>query len=336
MFGMGRLADRHGRRAFLAAAVALAATAPMPLFAHSVPALVAGLLVFGGCSGAFDVVINHTAVEYEVAAGRPVLNKAHAVFSSGLLAGSVGMGALISAGTRPGGVLAVASAVILGLAVVIWRRLPAGPLHPAPKGGRPRRLPARVWLLGGLGVLALLVESGVQQWSAVLLEDVLHAAPVIAGLGPAVFAGAEALGRASSQRLIERLGDRRLLVCAGLVVIPGAVLLGAAGTALLALAGVAIAGIGISAAAPTLYGLAGRAAAGRDRGRTVAAVSGVAYIGLLGGPGLVGQVAEATSLRLALALLAPIALMMVIGIAVLGRRDRAIADAARRPAESAS
>jgi MFS family permease len=335
MFGIGRLADRYGRRAFLAAAVAFAATAPVPLFAHSVGALVAGLLVFGGCSGAFDVVINHTGVEYEVAAGRPVLNKAHAVFSSGLLTGSVGMGALDSAGARPGWVLTVASAVILGLAVVSWRRLPADPLHPAPKGGGRRRLPVRVWLLGGLGVLALLVESGVQQWSAVFLTDVLRAAPIVASLGPAVFAGAEALGRASGQRLIQRLGARRLLICAGLVVMPGTVLLGAAGTALLALAGVAIAGIGISAAAPTLYGLAGRAAASRDRGRTVAAVSGVAYIGLLGGPGLVGQVAEATSLRLALALLAPIALIMVIGIAVLTRRDPGMADAARRPAESA-
>jgi MFS family permease len=335
MFGIGRLADRYGRRAFLAAAVAFAAAAAVPLFARSVPALVAGLLLFGGCSGAFDVVINHTAVEYEVAARRPVLNKAHAVFSSGLLAGSAGMGALISAGTRPAWVLAVTGAVIGGLALMIWRRLPAGPLHPPAPGGGRRRLPARVWLLGGLGVLALLVESGVQQWSAVLLQDVLHAAPVIAGLGPAVFAGAEALGRASSQQLIERLGDRRLLVCAGLVVIPGAVLLGAAGTTLLALAGVAIAGLGISAASPTLYGLAGRAAAGRDRGRTVAAVSGVAYIGLLGGPGLVGQVADATSLRLALALLAPVALLMVLGIAAVTRRDPGLARAARRPAESA-
>jgi MFS family permease len=229
------------------------------------------------------------------------------------------MGALIGAGARPGWVLAVASAVILGMTAIIWRLLPPGPLHPPGAGGGTRRLPARVWLLGGLGVLALLVESGVQQWSAILLADVLRAAPVIAGLGPAMFAGAEALGRASSQRLIRRLGDRRLLICSGLVAIPGALLLGAAGTTVVALAGVAVTGIGIAAAAPTLYGLAGRAAAGRDRGRTVAAVSGVAYIGLLGGPGLVGQVAEVTSLRLALALLAPVALLMVIGIAALTR-----------------
>ncbi len=186
-----------------------------------------------------------------------------------------------------------------------------------------------MWLLGGLGVLALLVESGVQQWSAVLLEDVLHAAPVIAGLGPAVFAAAEALGRAGGQRIIRRIGYARLLVCSGLIAVPGTVLLGAAGSPALALVGVAVTGIGISVAAPTLYGLAGRTADARDRGRTIAAVSGVAYVGLLGGPGLVGQAAGATSLHLALALLAPVALLLAIGVAVLARRDPDIGRADR-------
>ena len=346
MFGIGRLADRFGRNAFLAAAALFAATTPLPLFAGSVPTLAAGFLVFGGCSGAFDVVINHIAAEYEEAARRRVLNKAHAVFSTGLLAGSAGMGALRGAGVRPGWVLAATAGVMLVMAVPLWRLLPSRPPHvpvpgssrgdsggPGYRTGRPaagRRLSARVWLLGGLGLLALLVESGVQQWSAVLLEDVLRAAPVIAGLGPAVFAAAEALGRLGSQRLISRLGDVRLLACSGLIAVPGTVLLGVAGSPAIALAGVAIAGIGISAAAPTLYGLAGRSADQRDRGRTIAAVSGVAYVGLLGGPGVVGQVAGVTSLHLALALLAPVALLMAAGIVVLASRDPDISRAARQ------
>lgn len=331
MTGAGRLADRFGRHAFAVAACLLAVTAPLPLFAGSVPALIAGLLAFGGTSGAFDVVINHLAVECEVASGRRMLNKAHAVFSCALLAGSLGTGALRGAGVRPAWLFVAFGGALLLAAWPAWRRLPAGPLHgaAAPSCGRRQergrtRIGIRVWLLGALGAAALLVESGVQQWCAVLLEDVLHAAPVLAGLGPALFAGAEALGRANGQRLISRHGDVRLLVCSGLVAAPGAVLLGAATSIPLALAGIALTGIGISVAAPTLYGLASRGSGERERGRAVATVSGVAYVGLLGGPGVVGQIAGATSLHLALALLAPAALTMALGTGLLARRDPAL------------
>lgn len=123
----------------------------------------------------------------------------------------------------------------------------------------------------------------------------------------------------------------RLLVCSGLVAAPGTVLLGAATSTPLALAGITLTGIGISVAAPTLYGLAGRSSAERDRGRTIATVSGVAYVGLLGGPGLVGQVAGATSLNLALALLAPAALVLALGAGLLAHRDPAVRRANRQP-----
>jgi MFS family permease len=342
MFGIGRLVDRFGRDAFLAAVLLFAATAPLPLFVHSVPMLVAALLAFGGCSGAFDVVINHTGVEYEVASGRRVLNKAHALFSSGLLAGSFGAGALRGAGVRPGWLFLGFSLVLVAAAGPARMLLPArtgaapaadpladgdtgtaaeGEPDSAPTPTRRSRLSSRVWALGCLGILALLVENGVQQWCAVLLEDVLHAGPLLAGLGPAVFAAAAVAGRSSGQRLVRLLGDERLLICSGLVAAPGAVLTGAAASAPFALAGIALVGLGISVASPTLYGLAGRSAAQRDRGRTVAAVSGVAYVGLLGGPGLVGQVAGATNLHVALALLAPVALVMAAGMAVVSRRS---------------
>lgn len=123
----------------------------------------------------------------------------------------------------------------------------------------------------------------------------------------------------------------RLLVCSGLVAAPGTVLLGAATSTPLALAGITLTGIGISVAAPTLYGVAGRSSPERDRGRTIATVSGVAYVGLLGGPGLVGQVAGATSLNLALALLAPATLVLALGAGLLAHRDPAVRRANRQP-----
>jgi hypothetical protein len=87
----------------------------------------------------------------------------------------------------------------------------------------------------------------------------------------------------------------------------------------LALVGLAVAGGGISVGTPTLYGFAGHRVPAAERGRTVATVSAIADIGLLGGPGLVGQTADISTLRLAIATLAAIALALAASALVLRR-----------------
>ncbi|MDN3359418.1 MFS transporter [Actinomadura sp. DC4] len=322
MLFAGRLIDRAGRPAFVAALALFAVTAPLPMVVTSGPALVLTLLVFGGCSGAFDVAINHAAVAAEAATGRRVLNRAHAVFSLGLLSGSLILGASRSAGLTPRWPLAALGLVLLAGAAPAWAGLAgthAAPEPGAAAGGRGVWTGGLVWVAGALGVLALLVESGLQQWSAVFLEDVLKTAPAISSLGPAVFAGAAAAGRMSGHFLGRTVGDVTLLVCAGLAAAPGAVLLATAGSPAVALAGLFLAGMGISVGSPTLYGFAGRRVPASMRGRMVAAVSGIAYVGLLGGPGLVGQLADLSGLRWAFGVLAVIALVLGAGSLTLRR-----------------
>lgn len=321
MLFAGRLIDRAGRPAFVAALALFAVTAPLPMVVTSGPALVVTLLVFGACSGAFDVAINHAAVAAEATTGRRVLNRAHAVFSLGLLSGSLILGASRSAGLTPRWPLAALGLLLLAGAVPAWTGLAGthATSESGPAGGRGVWAGGLVWVAGTLGILALLVESGLQQWSAVFLEDVLKTAPATSSLGPAVFAGAAAAGRLSGHYLGRAVGDVGLLVCAGLLAAPGAILLATAGGPAVALGGLCLAGIGISVGSPTLYGFAGRRVPASARGRMVAAVSGIAYIGLLGGPGLVGQLADVFSLRWAIGTLAAVALLMGAGSLTLRR-----------------
>jgi MFS family permease len=319
MFAAGRLIDRAGRPAFVAALALFAVTAPLPLFVTSGPALIVTLLIFGACSGALDVAINHAAVAVESVTGRRLLNRAHAVFSLGLLAGSLVLGGARDAGAPPGLPLVVLGLLLLAGTVPAWIGLAGTHVstHTAP--GRPSWTGPLVWTAGALGVLALLVESGLQQWSAVFLEDVLRSPPAISSLGPAVFAGAAASGRLAGHYLGRVLGDVTLLVCAGLTAAPGALLLATAGGPAVALTGLFLAGAGISVGAPTLYGFAGRRVPAVARGRTVAAVSGIAYAGLLGGPGLVGWLADLLTLRWATGALALVALLLGAGALTLRR-----------------
>jgi MFS family permease len=83
-----------------------------------------------------------------------------------------------------------------------------------------------------------------------------------------------------------------------------------------ALAGILVAGLGISICAPTLIAMGGRLSTPERRGSAVSVVTTVAYLGFVLGPAAVGLAANASSLRAALTGVAVVAILL----AALARR----------------
>ena len=150
------------------------------------------------------------------------------------------------------------------------------------------------------------------------LESELEATPALAGLGPGFFAAAMVLGRGAGQAAEARFGDRQLLVIGALVAASGLALAATAPSIPLAVAGFFVGGAGISVAAPTLFGAAGRGAAEAERGSAVATVTTVSYLGFLAGPSLIGAVSGVFGLRAGIGLLAAIAVLVAAAAASLG------------------
>lgn len=303
MFVIGRLLDRYGRPVAVAALCLFAVVAPLPALATTVPGLFGALLLFGFGSGACDVVINSLAATVEAETGARVMNRAHALFSVGLLVGT-----LVTSLTRSNGVDAawplagLAVVTVLG-AVVLRGRVPAQLVRTKSEsaaGGGRRRIDRFVLGFGILAALAALVESGVQQWSAVFLENEVGAPPGLSGLAPGVFAGSMALGRLGGHWLSTRVADRGVLFVSGIASGAGVLIVAFSGRPLVALAGFAVAGAAISVAAPTVYGVAGRTAPAERRGAVIGLTASIGYVGLLLGPAVVGQVAGFTELRTAI------------------------------------
>ena len=121
----------------------------------------------------------------------------------------------------------------------------------------------------------------------------LGAGPAVSALAPAAYGGAMMLGRFSGQWLEGRLGDTLLLGGAMCVALVGLVAASLAPNAPVAVIAFFVGGAGISIAAPTLFGAGGRGASARERGKAVATVTTIGYLGFLVGPPLVGGVAEA-------------------------------------------
>jgi fucose permease len=255
------------------------------------------------------VAINAEGTRSETATGRPILSLAHGTFSACVVAGSLAAGGLRAAGGGAELVLVLVGGVVVAIGLAL-SRAPAAGGEVAATPASLRHLPRILLVLGGLCALAFFVENAWQSWGAVHLESDLDASPALGALAPALFAGAAATSRLGGHALAGRF-DEILLMRAGAVAgAVGTVVAATAPVAALALAGIVLAGAGISICAPILFSLAGRSADEAVRGAAVSIVTTIAYLGFLVGPAAVGLLANATSLRASLACAGAIALLL--------------------------
>jgi hypothetical protein len=322
MPAVGRWLPGRSSRSFCrAATAALALGVVLPALAGSVAVFGLALLVVGLASATLDVSMNAHGVTVERSLGRPVLSSLHAAFSFGGCAGA-GVGALAAAtGVSPAAHLAGAGVVFGAAGLLAGRQLLATDAPSAGDSGRLRvtQLPIRLALLGAACFSAFLAEGGAADWSAKLVRDDLAGSAALGAIAYATFSLAMGSGRLLADAIWSRWGPVRLLQRFSLVASAGFAVALAVGSAPAALAGFAALGLGLSAAAPTLF----RSAAGQPGVATapaLATVSTLGYTGFLAGPPIVGGLAQLTSLRLACGL------FVVAGLLVLS-----LAFAARQP-----
>ncbi|MCO7220590.1 MFS transporter, partial [Klenkia sp. PcliD-1-E] len=311
----GALAARLGPGLVAAlAAVAVCASAVLPGLATSVPALCAALLAFGAATGAVNVAANSVGVQVEARAGRPVLSGLHAAFSFGGLGGALLGGVAATVLGVPAHLVVVAGAGLLltALLVPVLVGADAAPALPVPAAAEaPRRRPTAVLVvLGCIAGATAFGEGALTDWGALHLREDLGATSGLAAAGYAGFALAMACGRLAGGGLVARLGEQRLLVGGTLLAAAGALLAVSTPSVVLALAGFAVVGLGLSNVFPLAIARAG--ALGGSRG--IALSTTVGYAGLLGGPPAIGFLAAHAGLPVALgtvALLAGIAAVLV-------------------------
>jgi predicted MFS family arabinose efflux permease len=316
---VGLLSHRFGHRRVIVLSGLLSCLAlPLLALAGSAAMLTAALLYFGVVLGVLDVAMNAHAVEAEQRDGRVLMSGFHGLFSVGGLAGSAGMSGLLALGLP---LLACAGVVAMLLAgIVLWQR--GGLLAEAEQGGSAGaafRLPrGLVLLLGLMCFVSFLAEGSMLDWSAVFLRDFRGFAASSAGIGYACFSVAMAGGRLVGDRLIQRLGP--------VWVVRGGAGLAAAGFVLaagvpwppLALGGFVLIGLGASNIVPVMFSAAGRLP-GVSPAISIATATTLGYAGLLSGPALIGFVAKASSLPLAMVAVAGLLLAVAASARIVQR-----------------
>jgi fucose permease len=322
---MGSLVRRFG-----SARVAVAGTVLMALnlvfvgFSSSWFLLAAALAVAGMCDAVGDIAVNAHGLRVQRLYRRSILNSFHGIWSVGAVLGGL-MGAAAAGLNIPVPVhLSAVGVATAGVAMVSYRWLLTGSdaearkeAHRASSGSTQgsRSRGSVVMLLaavGAIGALGFAMEDSGGSWGAVYLAGSLGAAPLVAGLGFVSLQAFQTLGRLTGDAFVNRFGDRAVAVA-------GAILAGGGMAFALAvpsipgtIVGFGCVGLGIGTLIPAATHAAD-SLPGLREGVGLTVVSMIIRVGGLASPPIIGLIADATTLRLALAAV-PLAAVAVVAL----------------------
>ena len=303
----GRLSDRWGPRTIITATSLLMGLALIGLaVANHYWVLCAVLALQYASSGAYDVAINAAAIGAEQTAQRRIMTYFHATFSGAAAFAGIFAGLLLFLGTPFRTIYCIVAVLTVVLALLVWLDPTFGrPMYGHPKVGEHGIQKTRLFLVPAIVLIAAITSLGslsegtLQSWSAVYLRISLDLPVILGAAGPAVLHAAMLIGRLASAYVVARLGLRTLLCISGLLTAAGMGLALATTTPSLILLGILTCGLALSGVAPAAYSLAGDIAPKRA-GEVTSIITTISYSGFLIGPALIGSLAEALGLRIAM------------------------------------
>jgi MFS family permease len=315
-FASEQLTSRWGRRlVFWAGGTGVAAGALIVGVGWHPAVTLSGSIVLG-TSGALMLTTGQAALSDHHSLHRPVaITEVNTAMSLGAVMPALLIGGFAAAGLgwRP----AFLAPLGIWIVLAVTRRTEPFPA-PAPASSQVerQRLPRSYWIYWAALIPAVGAEWSIGAWGAGFLVEVVDTTEAAAALLMTGFFGAMVAGRAIGAR-IARKADASVMLSASIGVgAAGALLLLIANSALTAVLGMLIAGLGISMLFPMLLALAMSTAPGRaDAASARAFIAGGSAV--LVAPVTLGAIADQAGIRAAFglvpALLGVLALLAAVG-----------------------
>jgi len=290
-----------------------------------VPAVGVGLFAVGFGAGCCEVAMNVEAAAVERRLGRTIMPRFHAAWSLGTVAGA-GLGAVAARLDVPIAVhLAVIAVIVGGGTLVAVRSFLPGERAAAGGGAKGGGLLAawrepRTVLIGLLVLVMAFTEGTANDWLAVAFVDGHGVSEAAGAASFGVFVAAMTVGRTVGTVALDRWGRLKVLWATMAFAAAGATVTVYADSLALALAGVALWGVGACLGFPV-----GMSAAADEESRAPARVSVVAVIGytaFLAGPPLVGLLGDRVGVLRAL-LVVPLLIIPALALVPAMRPPKA-------------
>ena len=312
----GFLVAKYGsRRIVMLAAVIYAVVLPLLGFAATATELMVALFFFGFGGNMLNISVNTQAVATERLYHKPIMASFHGLWSMAGFAGG-GIGYLM---VRYHIIPPYHFLCISGIAFAILFLFSGKMIRRDSRGDEKQPLFARpdrsILNLGLIAFCSMICEGAMFDWSGIYFLRVVKPGGALVSVGFTAFMSTMATGRFVGDWVSYRLGIKKTLQLSGILTASGLVLAVVFPQFLTATIGFLIVGAGVSSVVPLIYSQAGKPKIMRP-GVAIAAVSTIGYLGFLFGPPFIGFIAQATSLRISLALIAVLGLL----IAAIARR----------------
>ena len=313
LFLAGRIVGRLGaQNSSVAAGWIFSAAIASSLVLPNVASLLAAMLLLGAGESLYDVAVNAEGTALEQLSGRAVMSGFHGMFSLGALTGSAAAAAMLRAGVPATTQLTIVGLVVATSLTVASRGMLA--VHP----GSETTQAHFAWPRGALLVLGLLIccamlaEGVMYNWSVLYVQQELRTPQERAALAYVAFAGATAVMRFAGDAVRARVSERTMLRAGSLLAATAMSVVLLIARPWVAIAGFALVGVGLATIVPLLYNAATRVP-GISRAGAIASVSSIGYLGFMIGPPIVGGIAHATTLSVAMATLVVASLLLPMG-----------------------
>jgi len=289
----------------------------LPAFSQNLIQLMLALTISGVSIGLIETAMNTEAARIENASGKRLMSRCHGFWSLGTMAGALLGGAIAHRGIGVSVHFAIILPIIAVAGYLVASRLPVLPVIAQPQSDEKAssgviRLPSRaILLLCVMPLGVMMVEGAFIDWSAVFMDQVMDASPLLIAVTYSFFSIVMAVVRLSGDALANCFGERVIVQVSGLAASVGIALFALAPLQWVAFAGAAVAGAGVAIVFP----LAVTAAAnrpGRNPADNVAALNMIAFSAFLLAPPMIGFLSDWIGLRYALLSLSPLAFVTVL------------------------
>lgn len=325
----GRVVDRVGSRtATVATSIGLSLLLPCVALAPSAPVLFAALLVLGALDGMTDVAMNSQAVDLQLASGRSIISRMHAMWSTGAVTGGLVASRAAGAGVTLRAQLVATGLVLAALTIVAARWLLPGATrtrHVEPDESPVRAPRALLVRLFTVGIAVALTELPLTDWAALMMSDRFDLSSGRAALGFVAVASGMLAGRLVGDRITDRLGLERTRRSGALVALAGTIVAATIPSSLAAGLGLLLAGLGISALFPVMFRAAGELTVSSSG---MAAFASGARLGILVSSPLVGVLADPASVAIGVLIVSGAAAIVVAATSLPPTTERQIAPTA--------
>lgn len=315
----GYLADRFGSRRVVILYAFLISLSVIPIgLVSDAWQLTAALFVFGIGTGGLDVSMNLQAAKLEEKYAKPIMSAFHALFSMGIFAGSL-LGSLalsVNFDMRFTFLIAGLTGIFITVSCKPFllrhvKKEQAGEEKDGRHARMPRKMHARVLLLGTAAFLLMLSEGVANDWSALQIKERLGASEAQAALGYASFAILMTAGRLGADKASAKWGPAAILRYGSLVAALGMLVVINSDWLWVTLVGWGLFGLGLSGSVPQIFTAAGRLSKS-NQGVVMSRVVGMGYIGFLAGPAVIGWLTNFMPLNATLIL--PLAFMAITAL----------------------